>query len=98
MDNSSSDQRHDIALDKQILMRPRVSRLEVILANIDGKDRNTLEATLLGTPWVVIDSDLPELTNVVRDASVPIVLCDGDHSHCWRQMVRDLMKCDATSA
>src|ERR1035437_6678548 len=73
-------------------MRPRVSTLEVILANVDGVDRNCLEVILQGTPWVVIDAEPLQIENVVRDASVPIVLCDRDHSDCWRRLIRTLMK------
>ena len=73
-------------------MRPRVSTLEVILANVDGVDRNCLEVILQGTPWVVIDAEPLQIENVVRVASVPIVLCDRDHSDCWRRLIRTLMK------
>lgn len=71
-------------------MRKRVSTLEIILANSNGDDRNSLETILEGTPWVVIDAGEPEIENVVRDASVPIVFCD--RSECWRKTVSTLKK------
>jgi AmiR/NasT family two-component response regulator len=73
-------------------MRPRASTLEVILANVDGVDRSSLEVILQGTPWVVINAEPLQIENVVRDASVPIVLCDCDHSECWRKSIRALIR------
>jgi len=73
-------------------MQPRVSKLEVILANVNGDDRDSLKAILEGTPWVLIDTELPQIEKVVRDASVPIVLCDRGDSDCWRRMMRSLVK------
>jgi AmiR/NasT family two-component response regulator len=73
-------------------MRAKTSALEVILANGNGEDRNSLEDVLAGTPWVVVDADLPEIENVVREAAVPIVICDRDRSDCWRTMIRALIR------
>lgn len=73
-------------------MRAKVSSLEVILTNGNGDDRSSLEDVLAGTPWVVVDAAPPEIENVVREASVPIVLCDRDQSDCWRVTIRSLMK------
>lgn len=71
-------------------MRKRISTLEIILANPNGDDRNSLETILEGTPWVVIDAGEPEIENAVRDASVPIVFCD--RSDGWRKTVSALKK------
>ena len=73
-------------------MRPSLSTVEVILLNVNGDDRNSLETILEGTPWAVIDADPTEIENVVRDASVPIVFCDPDRFDCWRQTIRALVK------
>jgi DNA-binding NtrC family response regulator len=73
-------------------MRPRVSTLEVILANVNGDDRTKLESILQDTRWTVISSEFAQIENVVRDATVPIVLCDRDQSNCWRKTISVLMK------
>jgi DNA-binding NtrC family response regulator len=73
-------------------MRAKVAALEVILANGNGDDLRDLESVLAGTPWVVVDAEPPEIENVVREAAVPIVLCDRDQSDCWRKTIRALMK------
>ena len=73
-------------------MRARTSALEVILANGNRDDRSSLEGVLAGTPWVVVEADPPEIEHVVREAAVPIVICDRDRSDCWRTMIRALIK------
>lgn len=73
-------------------MRPRVTRLEIILANLNGDDRTSLQSILQGTPWAMIDAGLPQIETAVREASVPIVLCDRDDCDYWREMIRTLMK------
>jgi len=57
-------------------MRAKISTLEVILASGNGDDRNRLESVLEGTPWVVVDAEPREIVNVVREAALPIVICD----------------------
>jgi DNA-binding NtrC family response regulator len=69
-----------------------MSALEVILANGNEDDRNSLEDVLAGTPWVVVEADPPEIENVVREAAVPIVIFDRDRSDCWRARIRALIK------
>jgi DNA-binding response OmpR family regulator len=73
-------------------MRAKRLSLEVILANGSGDDRNNLESILEGTPWVVLDPEPPEIENVVREAAVPIVICNRDQSDGWRTTIRSLMK------
>jgi len=73
-------------------MRAKISTLEVILASGNGDDRNRLESVLEGTPWVVVDAEPREIVNVVREAALPIVICDGDHSNDWPATVRSLIK------
>jgi hypothetical protein len=73
-------------------MQTKASKLEVILANGNGDDRNCLETILEGTQWVVVDASGPEISDVVRDAAVPIVFYIDDHSDCWREMIRAVSK------
>jgi DNA-binding NtrC family response regulator len=73
-------------------MRAKASALEVILANGNGEDRSSLEGVLAGTPWVIVDADPPEIEHVVREAAVPIVICDRDRSDGWRTTIRALIK------
>lgn len=73
-------------------MRAKASALEVILANGNGDDRSSLQGVLAGTRWVVKDACPPEIENVVREAAVPIVICDRDPSDAWRSTIRSLTK------
>ena len=73
-------------------MRANVSTLEVILANGNEDDRSSLESVLAGTPWVVVDAAPSEVEHVVREATVPIVICDRDQSDGWRQTISALTK------
>jgi hypothetical protein len=90
--NTSSTDMHAPLEVETKSMRAKVSALEVILANGNGDDRSSLESVLAGTPWVVVEADLLEIENVVREAAVPIVICGRDESNCWRKTIRALMK------
>ncbi len=88
---NSSSNRHGPPVLGMKSMRARISTLEVILANVAGEDRNNLQSVLYGTPWVVVDANPPEIESVVREAAVPIVVCDRDRTDC-RAMIRALTK------
>lgn len=74
------------------LMQPKILKLEVILANVRDDDRDRLRAVLTGTPWTMIDAGLPDIANVVREASIPIVLCERSDSNEYRKILSLLRK------
>jgi PleD family two-component response regulator len=73
-------------------MRANVGTLEIILASGNGDDRRSLEGVVAGTHWVVVNAEPEEIVNIVREAPVPIVICDRDPSDCWRATIRALIK------
>jgi hypothetical protein len=74
------------------LMQTSVSKLGVILASGSEDDRNCLEAILDGTRWMLVDARGPEIREVLRGASVPIVFDVDDRSECWRERIRAFRK------
>jgi DNA-binding response OmpR family regulator len=72
-------------------MRAKRPALEVILADGNAGDRDSLKNVLEGTPWVVVDAEAPAIESVIRESGAPIVIFDGQ-SDCWRTTIRSLKK------